>query len=110
MGYAVRRGKALLPTEKGIRLIEVVPDELKSPETTGKWEKALERIAKGAMDPERFMGSIVRYVDYIVKEAAARKKDIVFPREPYRSGKKTGRKKGEGKKTRQAETDRAMKE
>lgn len=110
VGYAVRRGKALLPTEKGIRLIEVVPDELKSPETTGKWEKALERIAKGAMDPERFMGSIVRYVDYIVKEAAARKKDIVFPREPYRSGKKTGRKKGEGKKTRQAETDRAMKE
>ena len=55
----------------------MVPDELKSPETTGKWEKALERIAKGAMDPERFMGSIVRYVDYIVKRQQPEKRYCV---------------------------------
>ena len=106
-GICVRRGKALLPTEKGIRLIEVVPDELKSPETTGKWEKALERIAKGAMDPERFMGSIVRYVDYSKRQQP--EKILCFPGNLTAAGRNR-QEEGEDKKTRQAETDRAMKE
>jgi DNA topoisomerase-3 len=88
VGYVSRRGKALLPTQKGINLIEIVPKELKSPETTGKWERALGNIAKGTMEPDRFMGSIVRYVQYIVQEAAARRSNIVFPQEPYRSRKR----------------------
>lgn len=88
VGYVTRRGKALIPTEKGIRLIQVVPEELKSPETTGRWERALTSIAKGTMEPSRFMGSIVRYVNYIVKEAAHCRADVVFPKEPYRKGKK----------------------
>lgn len=88
VGYVTRKGKALLPMEKGIRLIQVVPEELKSPETTGKWERALTSIAKGTMEPNRFMGSIVRYVNYIVKEAATHRVDVVFPKEPYRKGKK----------------------
>jgi DNA topoisomerase-3 len=88
VGYVSRRGKALLPTQKGINLIEIVPKELKSPETTGKWERALGNIAKGTMEPDRFMGSIVRYVQYIVQEAAARRSNIIFPQEPYRSRKR----------------------
>ncbi len=83
VAYVIRKGKNLIPTEKGQSLIEVVPEELKSPETTGKWEKALGSIAKETMKPERFMGSIVRYVDYIVKEAIAHKKNVVFPKEDY---------------------------
>lgn len=83
VAYVSRKGKALIPTEKGRSLIEVVPEELKSPETTGKWERALGSIAEGKMKPERFMGSIVRYVDYIVKEANARKVNVVFPKEDY---------------------------
>jgi DNA topoisomerase-3 len=89
VGYVNRKGRALLPTEKGINLIEIVPDELKSPETTGKWERALANIAKNTMQPDRFIGSIVRYVDYIVKEAAAHRSSIVFPQEPYRGKKKS---------------------
>ena len=39
--YVQRKGKSLVPTQKGINLIKTVPQELKSPQTTGKWEKGL---------------------------------------------------------------------
>lgn len=55
VGYLTRKGKTLLPTEKGRKLIEVVPQEMRSPQTTGKWEKGLSSIAKGKMTEERFM-------------------------------------------------------
>jgi DNA topoisomerase-3 len=64
--YVGRKGKTLYPTAKGMKLIEMVPPELRSPETTGKWEKGLSSIQKGKMDDKRFMGSIERYVRYIV--------------------------------------------
>ena len=98
VGYVTRKGRSLLPTPKGINLIEVVPDALKSPETTGKWERGLGSIAKGAMQPDRFMGSITRYVQYIVKEAAAHRSNVVFPQEPYRRKKRTVRETGKRQK------------
>lgn len=71
--YVTRNKKALMPTEKGKQIIELVPPELKSPETTGKWEKGLTAIAKGNMHPDRFMQSIHRYVNYIIKEVQKNK-------------------------------------
>lgn len=78
VGYITRKGKSLIPTEKGKKLIAVVPPELKSPETTGKWEKGLTRIAKGSMEPERFMDSIKRYVVYIVDTSVKTGASVVF--------------------------------
>lgn len=78
--YIYRSGKALIPTDKGKQLIKIVPPELKSPEMTGKWERSLDRIYLGNMDPTRFRGSIERYVRYIVGEAA-RPMDVVFEKE-----------------------------
>ncbi|MFV0314587.1 MAG: DNA topoisomerase III, partial [Anaerotignum sp.] len=75
VGYIVRKGKTLVPTEKGMQLIQVVPDQLCSPETTGKWEKGLSSIAKGTMDEQKFMDSIKRYVSFLVGDAAKRKTD-----------------------------------
>ncbi|MDW7674539.1 MAG: DNA topoisomerase 3 [Bacillota bacterium] len=69
VGYVTRNKKALLPTEKGISLINVIPAELKSAEMTGKWEKGLAAIAKNSLPAERFMESIKHYVEYIVNEA-----------------------------------------
>lgn len=68
-GYVERKKKSLLPTEKGIRLISIVPPEMRQPETTGKWEKGLSRIAGGELDDGKFMESIRRYVAYLVNEA-----------------------------------------
>ena len=68
-GYIERKKKNLIPTEKGIRLIGIVPPEMRQPETTGKWERGLSRIAAGELDDEKFMASIRRYVAYLVSEA-----------------------------------------
>lgn len=84
VGYIIRKGKSLIPTEKGMKLIEIVPVELKSPETTGKWEKGLTSIAKGKMDTEKFMGSIKRYVNYIINTANTDKCRVIFAAEKPR--------------------------
>ncbi len=91
VGYIVRKGKTLVPTEKGRKLIDIVPDEMRSPQTTGKWEKGLSSIAKGKMSEERFMESIRRYVKFLVQDAASgRKAGVVFPEETRRGkGRKT---------------------
>ena len=44
VGYIVRKNKQLLPTQKGMDLIRILPNELKSPEMTGKWELSLIHI------------------------------------------------------------------
>ncbi|MCL2363050.1 MAG: DNA topoisomerase III [Defluviitaleaceae bacterium] len=67
--YVERKKKNLIPTEKGMRLIAIVPPELRSPETTGKWERGLSRIAAGELEPEKFMASIKRYICYLVDAA-----------------------------------------
>jgi DNA topoisomerase-3 len=88
VGYINRKGKSLVPTEKGMKLIAVVPPELKSPETTGRWEKGLSQIAKGKMETDKFMGSIVRYVNYLVDQSKTRSTNVVFAAERGRGGKR----------------------
>lgn len=95
VGYIMRKGKTLVPTEKGQKLIAVVPEELRSPQTTGKWEKGLSSIAKGKMTEERFLESIRRYVRFLVDDAAQHKKDVVFEAERPRG--KRSRVQGFGK-------------
>ena len=68
-GYVERKKKNLTPTEKGLRLIQIVPPEMRQPETTGKWERGLSRIQAGELDDKRFMDSIRRYVIYLIQQA-----------------------------------------
>ena len=86
VGYVTRKGKNLIPTEKGIKLTEIVPEELKSPETTGKWERGLTSISKGSMDSKRFMGSISRFVHFIV-ESSEKNTSVEFEKEPQKEYK-----------------------
>jgi len=83
--YITRKGKSLIPTEKGMKLIAIVPEELKSPITTGKWEKGLSSIAKGGMDSDKFMGSITRYVHFLMQQAQTADKSVSFPVDPKRA-------------------------
>lgn len=76
VGYIHRKGKALIPDIKGKQLISIVPEEMRSPVTTGKWEKGLGLIAKGNMQAEKFMASINRYVYYLVGFAAEKSANI----------------------------------
>ena len=63
----------------------MVPVEMSSPQTTGKWEKGLSSISKGNMTEEKFMASIRRYVQFLIRDAASgRRADVVFPEEQIR--------------------------
>lgn len=69
-----RRMNTLLPTGKGVQLIELVVPELRSHELTAAWEQELERISKGKGDANAFMESIRKQTQAIVrqvKESAA---------------------------------------
>ena len=81
VGYASRRGKAIQATEKGERLISVVPAEIASPVMTGRWEQALEEIARGAREPGRFMEGIRRLAAFLVTAADGAGQGVEFPRE-----------------------------
>lgn len=91
VGYVERKGKTLIPTEKGINLIEIVPKELKSPETTGKWEKGLSSISKGNMEPKVFMDSICRYVNFLVDYAKKANNNIIIDKKRYNEYKKSAK-------------------
>ena len=95
VGYVRREKKALIPTDKGIKLIAVVPEQMSSPETTGRWEKGLNDIALGKMDPERFMQSIRRYCAFLCQYAQTAPPQSFPPREfkTKRSGKVTAARK-----------------
>ncbi|NIK70183.1 DNA topoisomerase III [Paenibacillus sp. BK720] len=58
-----RTQNRLVPTSKGKQLIELVVDELRSPELTAKWERELELIALGKGDAKRFMAGIREQAD-----------------------------------------------
>ncbi len=65
-GYIVRAAKALEATAKGIKLIEVVHPEVKSPAMTGQWEAYLKRIERGAAELGPFIKGIEDYVREVV--------------------------------------------
>lgn len=63
-----RRMNTLQPTGKGAQLIELVVPELRTPELTAAWEQELERISKGKGDAGKFMESIRKQTEAIVRE------------------------------------------
>jgi DNA topoisomerase-3 len=64
--YMERRGKVLAATDKGVRLIELVHPQVKSPAMTGQWEAQLKRIERGQGDLGAFMSGIESYVREVV--------------------------------------------
>jgi DNA topoisomerase-3 len=68
--YIAREGKSLAATDKGIRLIEVVHPEVKSPAMTGQWEAYLHRIQRGAAHLAPFLKGIEDYVTEVVGKVA----------------------------------------
>ncbi len=64
-GYLERKKKQLNATEKGINLIDVVPDEVKSAKMTADWESELQNIEKGNSSASDFMQNIERFISDI---------------------------------------------
>ncbi|HZG78173.1 MAG TPA: DNA topoisomerase III [Paenibacillus sp.] len=66
-----RGGKEIFLTNKGRQLLELVPADLQSPALTAEWERKLERIAKGQLRKDIFVGEIKQYTRTVVSEIKA---------------------------------------
>jgi DNA topoisomerase-3 len=72
VGYVEREGKTLIPTPKGMELInmvEAIPiEELASPQLTGEWERKLRLMEKGDYSRDVFMEEIKQLTVGIVEK------------------------------------------
>ncbi len=66
VGYIKREKNNILPTNKGVQTVSIIPDYLKSPEVTGEWEFELNQIARGEGDLMQFMNGIKNQVRQII--------------------------------------------
>ncbi|KLE16149.1 DNA topoisomerase III [Clostridium sp. C8] len=62
-----KKGKEIVPTSKGRQLIDLVPNELKSPLLTAKWESRLDGISKGKDNPDAFIKEMRNYAIALVE-------------------------------------------
>lgn len=69
--YIERRGKELVPTSKGLQLVELAPEELRSAALTARWEDRLARIAKGLERDTAFVDEMRAYATKLVADVKA---------------------------------------
>jgi DNA topoisomerase-3 len=72
-GYAERRKRNLIATERGKNLIAILPDALTSPALTAIWEQKLAAVERGDMPEDEFMRGIVYFTSAMVRENYAPK-------------------------------------
>ncbi len=75
--YVERQNKEIVPTKKGIQLIELVPSDLKSAVMTAKWEEILNKIALGKADSKSFVTDIAAYTTSLITDVKASEKRYV---------------------------------
>lgn len=67
-GFAERKGKQLIPMQKGIHLIAVLPEAVKSPLLTAEWEHRLKEVERGEHPASGFMDGITEMTCGLVRE------------------------------------------
>ena len=63
-----KQGQEIHLTSKARQLLGLVPEGLKQPELTARWELQLARMAKGELKREKFMKDIVEYTREVLEE------------------------------------------
>ncbi|WP_353893224.1 DNA topoisomerase III [Proteinivorax hydrogeniformans] len=63
-----KQGKDINITSKGKQLLELVPEDLKSPTLTAQWEQKLTAISKGSLKKEEFLKDIKNYTVEVIRE------------------------------------------
>lgn len=69
--YIEKKGKYIYLTSTGRQLLDLVPEELKSPELTAKWEQKLQSIANGKLKKDSFLREMRDYAKRVVHEIKA---------------------------------------
>jgi DNA topoisomerase-3 len=78
--YIERDKKAFRVTEKGLNLIELVSDEIKSPELTGQWELKLSQMRRGQGTLAEFTHEIMDFVREMTRACLDKKPATPTPR------------------------------
>lgn len=63
-----KKGKEIFITSKGKQLLQLVPEELKSPVLTAEWEQKLTKISKGSLSKQAFLNEMTQYAKEVVRE------------------------------------------
>ncbi|MDT8718657.1 DNA topoisomerase III [Clostridium sp. 19966] len=61
-----KKGKDIFITSKGKQLLELVPEDLKSPALTAEWEQKLSLISKGKLNKNIFINDMRNYAQEVV--------------------------------------------
>lgn len=85
--YIIRDKKKITVSEKGADLIDVMPEEIKSPKLTADWEMSLKDIEKGEYSADEFMSDIEDFVKKIVSDYSEKVNDSPFRKEKEIIGK-----------------------
>ena len=81
--FVERQGKNLVPTQKGILLIKVIPQQLKSLLLTAEWENALKEVERGQKLDIEFKEEIITFISNCLESNQRAQQEIykLFPRE-----------------------------
>lgn len=63
-----KKGKSIFITSKGRQLLQLVPEDLKSPALTAEWEQKLGAISKGSLNKNTFTNEMRDYAKVVVNE------------------------------------------
>ncbi len=85
--YAQRKGKQIIATEKGVNLISVVPDEVKSAKLTADWEMKLQQIEQGQYSADSFMAEIEGFIRSLCSKYGSADNSVSFQTENTPIGK-----------------------
>lgn len=66
--YLEMKGKHIHLTSKGKQLLELVPEDLRSPALTAEWEQKLGLIAEGKWQKDTFVTEMKEYTKEVVRE------------------------------------------
>lgn len=67
VNYIEKRGNTIYPLSKGIQLINLVPEQLRSPLLTAQWEDKLTKISQQQLKPQQFMKEMRSYAASLVE-------------------------------------------
>lgn len=96
-GYAERKGKRITASEKGVQLINDVPNEVKSPKLTADWDMQLQQIERGERSAESFMQGITSFVKDICTKYGNTDDRVSFDVKPIGKCPKCGKDVKKGK-------------
>lgn len=79
-GYVERQKKNLVATDLGVKLIEVSPEELKSPEITADWEQKLNYIQEAKLTKDQFKQEIHTFIERNIDNLRTSELSVSFKR------------------------------